>query len=78
MLLRTKELLDAADIGKLRQRCDGPFTAIACPHPNAQTLALPHRMRCSPTVNVYRLKPFFERAVGVASPRAGVPGGAGG
>ena len=61
VLLRTKELLDAADIGKLRPRWDGPFTVLACPSPNAYTLALPRRMRCSPTVNVDRLKPFFER-----------------
>jgi hypothetical protein len=58
----TKELLDAADIGKLRTRWDGPFTITSCPSPNAYTLALPRRMRCSPTVNVNRLKPFFERA----------------
>ena len=61
VLLRTKELLDAADIGKLRPRWDGPFRVPACPSPNAYTLALPRRMRCSPTVNVDRLKPFFER-----------------
>ncbi len=37
VLLRTKELLrlDAADIGKLRPRWDGPFTVTACPSPNA-------------------------------------------
>jgi hypothetical protein len=62
VLLRTKELLDAADIGKLRPRWDGPFTITACPSPNAYTLALPRRMQCSPTVNVDRLKPFHERA----------------
>ncbi len=62
MLLRTKELLDAADIGKLHPRWDGPFNAMACPSPNAYTLALPRKMRCSPTVNVDRLKPFLERA----------------
>ena len=62
VLLRTKELLDVADIGKLRPRWDGPFTVTACPSPNAYTLALPRRMRCSPTVNVARLKPFFARA----------------
>ena len=61
VLLRTKELLDAADIGKLRPRWDGPFVVVACPSPNAYTLRLPRRMRCSPTVNVDRLKPFFER-----------------
>ena len=62
VLLRTKELLDAADIGKLRPRWDGPFSVTACPGPNAYTLSLPSRMLCSPTVNVDRLKPFFERA----------------
>ena len=62
VLLRTKELLDAADIGKLRPRWDGPFTVTACPSPNAYTLALPRKMRYSPTVNVDRLKPFFARA----------------
>jgi hypothetical protein len=62
VLLRTKELLDAADIGKLRPRWDGPFTVTACPSPNAYTLALPRKMRCSPTVNVDRLKPFDARA----------------
>ena len=61
VLLRTKELLDAADIGKLRPRWEGPFTVTACPSPNAYTLALPRKMRCSPTVNVDRLKPFHER-----------------
>jgi hypothetical protein len=62
VLLRTKELLDTADIGKLRPRWDGPFTVVACPSPNAYTLALPRKMRCSPTVNVDRLKPYYERA----------------
>ena len=61
VLLRIKELLHAADIGKLRPRWEGPFTVTACPSPNAYTHALPRRMRCSPTVNVDRLKPFFER-----------------
>ena len=61
VLLRTKELLDAADIGKLRPRWDGPFTVTGCPSPNAYKLALPRRMRCSPTVTVDRLKPFHAR-----------------
>ena len=61
VLLRTQELLDAADIGKLRLRWDGPFTVKACPSPNAYTLELPRRMLCSSTVNVDRLKPFHER-----------------
>ncbi len=61
VLLRTKELLDAADIGKLLPRWDGPFTVTGCPSPNAYTLALPRRMLCCPTVNVDRLKPFHAR-----------------
>ena len=61
MLPWTKELLDTADIGRLRPRWDGPFTVIACPSRNACTLALPREMRCSPTIIVDRLKPFFER-----------------
>ncbi len=61
VLLRTKELLNAADIGKLMPRWDGPFTVTACSSPNAYTLALPPRMQCSRTVNVDRLKPFHER-----------------
>jgi hypothetical protein len=61
VLLRTQELLDAADIGKLRPRWDGSFTVKACPSPNAYTLELPRRMLCSSTVNVDRLKPFHER-----------------
>ena len=69
VLLRTKELLDAADIGKLRPRWDGPFTVLASPSPNAYTLALPRKMRCSATVNVDRLKPFFAR--GDAAPPPG-------
>lgn len=36
-LLRTKELLVVADIGKLRPRWDGPFTVTACPSPEAYT-----------------------------------------
>jgi hypothetical protein len=56
VLLSTKVLLDAADIGKLLPLCDRPFTVIACPSPNAYTLQLPQWMLCSPTVNVDWLK----------------------
>ena len=76
MLLRTKELLDAADIGKLRPRWDGPFTVTGCPSPNAYTLALPRRMRCGPTVTVDRLKPFHARINSPPGPGVGRdPGG---
>ena len=40
----------------------GRYTVKACLGPNAYTLALPRKMRCSSTVNVGRLKPFHERA----------------
>ena len=59
VLLRTNELLDAADIGKLLPRWDGPFTVLACPSPNAYTLVLPRPMHCGPTVLVDRLESFF-------------------
>ncbi len=56
VLTRAKELLDAADIGKLRWA--GPFPVTACPSPNAYTLAaaLSRKMRCSPPVNVDRTR----------------------
>ena len=61
---KDSELLNAADVGRLHPRWDGPFTVTACPSTNAYTPALPPRrkMRCSPTVDVDRLKPFFARA----------------
>ena len=62
VLLRTKLLLDATNIGNLLQCWDGPFTVIACPNPNTYTLALPRWIRCNQTVNVDHLKPCFERA----------------
>ena len=60
--LRTKELHDGAEIGKLQPRWDGPFSVMAMAAPNTYTLALPPRLRCSPTVNVERLKPYHARA----------------
>ena len=62
----TKELLDAADIGRLRPRWDGPFTVLACPSRNAYTLALPREMRCSPTIIVDHLK---RPSLSVSGPR---------
>ncbi len=41
MLLLTKELLDAAEVGKLRQQWEGPFRVAALAGPNAETLSLP-------------------------------------
>ena len=65
---RTKELLDDADIGKLRPRWDVPFTVTASPSPNAYTLSLPRKVRCRPTVNVVWLKPFDERLDAAPAP----------
>jgi hypothetical protein len=61
VLLRTAELLDAAEIGKLRPRWEGPFRVIALAGPNTYTLpvALPRSFLCSQTVNVERLKPYL-------------------
>ena len=68
VLLRTKELLDAAEIGKLRPRWEGPFRVTALAGPNTYTLALPKRFKCSPTVNVERLKPYYARTGRRSSP----------
>ncbi len=38
LLLLAKELLDAADIGKLRPRWEGPFRVAAVAGPNMYTL----------------------------------------
>jgi hypothetical protein len=46
----------------LRPRWEGPFTVVALAGPNTYTLTLPRRFKCSPTVNVDRLKPFYSRA----------------
>ena len=68
VMLRTAELLDAAEIGKLRPRWEGPFRVTALAGPNTYTLALPKRFKCSPTVNVDRLKPYHARAGRSAPP----------
>ena len=67
VMLRTKELLDAAEVGKLRPRWEGPFPVAGLAGPNTYTLTLPRRFKCSPTVNVDRLKPYHPR-VGRADP----------
>ena len=65
-MLRTAELLDAADIGKLRPRWEGPFRVTALAGPTGPT----------PTVNVDRLKPYFARKDQPAppGPRVSDPG----
>ena len=64
VLHRIMELLDAADIGKLRPRWEGPIKVTAAPSPNAYTLALPRPLpRCAGTVEPdsdgQRRQPFF-------------------
>ena len=61
-LLLTKELLDVSDIGKVCPRWDCPCIVTTRPSPNAYTLVLQRKIRCSPTVNVDQLKPFVTRA----------------
>ena len=65
MLLWTKQAqLEVEEIGKLQPQSDGPYGSLAvtaCPSPNAYTLALPCRMRCSPTVKADRKRPRFTR-----------------
>ena len=51
VMLRTMELLDAAGVGKLRPGGREPLRWRRSPAP------LPRRFKCSPTVNVDRLKP---------------------
>ncbi len=61
VLLRTKILLDATEVGKLRPRWEGPFRVEALGGPNAYTLSLHRRFKCSPMVNVDRLTPYHSR-----------------
>jgi hypothetical protein len=51
-VLLTKVLLDTAEVGKLSPQWEGPFNVAALAGPNAYTLTLPRRLKCSPTVNV--------------------------
>ncbi len=55
VMLRTKDLLDAAEIGKLRPRWEGPFPLLK--GPDTYTLALPKRFQCSPNVDMLRPPP---------------------
>ena len=75
VLVRSKELLDAADIGKLRDRWEGPFKVIKEAAPNAYLLKVAKRFRFDPTVNVDRLRPYVVRAGAPAQPGP-IPGAA--
>ena len=66
-MLRAKELLDAAAVGKLRpRRWNGPSPVAAVAVPNTCRL-----FKCCPTVNVDRLKPYYPRASRPPPPRPG-------
>ncbi len=56
MLHRTNELLNAAEIGKLRLRREGPFRITAPADPHTYVRAVPMRFKCSRTVNVECLR----------------------
>ena len=75
VMVRSKELLDAAEIGKLRDRWEGPFKVIKEATPNAYLLKVAKRFRFDPTVNVDRLRPYVVRAGAPAQPGP-IPGAA--
>ena len=75
VLVRSKELLDAADIGKLRDRWEGPFKVIKEAAPNAYLLKVAKRFWFDPTVNVDRLRPYVVQAGALAQPGP-IPGAA--
>ena len=56
---RKAALLDAAEVGKLLQQWEGPFPVAVVACQNTYTLTLPALFKCSPTVNVDLLKPYF-------------------
>ena len=75
-LLRSADLRDPADVGKLRDRFTGPFPIVAVgPAPNTYTLGVgPHGgPRGSRVVNVDRLKPYFPRAPSTTAPLSTSP-----
>ena len=61
MLLATRQLTEAAQVGKLRNQWAGPFEVIDSPGPNTYALRLPHRMCISLVIRVDRLKRFRDR-----------------
>ena len=76
VLLRTTDLRDPAEVGKLRDRFSGPFPVVAVgPAPNTFTLGTgpQGRPRGSATVNIDRLKPYFPRASASLSPPLSSP-----
>ena len=62
VLLATRQLAEAAQVSKLRNRWAGPFEVVDSPGPNIYTLRLPRSMRISLVINVHRLKRYRDRA----------------
>ena len=73
--MRSKELLDATEIGKLRDRWEGPFKVIKEAAPNAYLLKVAKRFWFDPTVNVDSLRPYVVQAGALAQP-VPIPGAA--
>ena len=64
VILRTKELLDAvewASYGRVGRAPSLWLRSAPVAGPNTYTLTLPERFKCSPTIKVDRLKPYFLR-----------------
>ena len=68
VLVLSKELLDAAEIGKLRYWWEGPFKVIKEAAPNAYLLKAAKKFWFDPTVNVDCLCPYIEQAGAPAQP----------
>ena len=75
VLVWSKELLDAADIGKLRDRWEGPFKVIKEAALNAYLLKVVKLFRFYPTVNVDSLRLYMVLAGAPAQPGP-IPGAA--
>ena len=75
VLVQSKELLDAAEIGKLRYLWEGPFKVIKEAAPIAYLLKVVKLFLFNPTVHVDRLRPYVARAGAQAQPGQ-IPGAA--
>ena len=67
--------MDAAEIGKLRDRWEGPFKVIKEANPNAYLLKVAKLFQFNPTVNVNCLRPYLVLA-GAPAQQGPIPGAA--
>ena len=74
-MVLSKELLDAAEIGKLRNLWEGPFKVIKEATPNAYLLKEVKLFWFDPTVNVDSLRPYVVQEGAQAQPGQ-IPGAA--